>query len=157
VAKLLLEHGADPNIRDASGETPLHWAVGAGHADVEELLLEHGADPNAQDAAGNTPLHVAAIGGIGDAAEVMFEINPTYDRSDIVRMLFEYGADPTVKNSYGKTPLDIALEMGNDEIAWLIAAKTPPEYKKRTLKTGLVEATPPAEKAPHRRPRRVAR
>jgi len=41
--------------------------------------------------------------------------------------------------------------------AWLIASKTPPEYRKKNLKTGPVEAPPSVEKAPHRRPRRVAR
>jgi hypothetical protein len=115
--------------------------------------------PNAQDAAGNTPLHIAAMGGVSDLAEIMFKINPTYDHSDIVRLLLEYGADPAIKNNYGKTPLNVALDMGNDEIAWLIAAKIPQEYRKRILEKGLVETIPSssAEKAPHRRPRRMAR
>jgi ankyrin repeat protein len=45
-------------------------------------------------------------------------------------LLLEYGADPAIENNYGKTPLNVALDMGNDETAWLIAAKIPPEYRK---------------------------
>jgi hypothetical protein len=48
--RLLLEHGADPNLRDFGSEfpndTPLTTAVIHGHLDVCRVLLEAGADPN---------------------------------------------------------------------------------------------------------------
>jgi ankyrin repeat protein len=55
--KLLLEHGADPNIKNKDGITPLHWAVfkSGVHVEVVKLLLEHGADPNIQNKKGRTP------------------------------------------------------------------------------------------------------
>jgi ankyrin repeat protein len=47
VVKLLLKHGADPNLgeesRNAPGSTPLTEAIQAGHYEVVKLLAEHGA------------------------------------------------------------------------------------------------------------------
>ena len=102
--KELLEKGTDPNIRDGSGNTPLHFAASKGCVEVARLLLEHGADPNAQDKSGKTPLHVAAFNG----------------HVDVVRLLLEYGADPSIRNRDGKTPLDLARESGHREVVSLI-------------------------------------
>ena len=47
VARLLLEHGADPNARLTDGvTTPLHFAACAGNVEIIKLLLENGADPD---------------------------------------------------------------------------------------------------------------
>jgi ankyrin repeat protein len=46
VVRMLLEHGADPDIRDEGDDaTPLHFAAESGDLDVVRLLIEHGADP----------------------------------------------------------------------------------------------------------------
>ena len=52
----LLRYGADPNARDALGETPLHHALEACDAASARLLARAGADPRARDGAGRTPL-----------------------------------------------------------------------------------------------------
>ncbi|XP_060940466.1 poly [ADP-ribose] polymerase tankyrase-2 [Limanda limanda] len=50
VARLLLSHGADPNVADRStGSTPLHDAARTGHVGTVRLLVEHRADPQARD------------------------------------------------------------------------------------------------------------
>ncbi len=56
----LLENGADPNVTDDKGQTPLHFIAqkGIGKNQVQ-LLLEHGADLNRRDDAGQTPLDYA--------------------------------------------------------------------------------------------------
>ena len=56
----LLANGADPNVTDDKGQTPLHLIAqkGVGKNQVE-LLIEHGADLNARDDTGQTPLDYA--------------------------------------------------------------------------------------------------
>jgi hypothetical protein len=43
--RLLLEHGADPNAREAGDATyPLHWAAAQGHVETVRALLDAGGD-----------------------------------------------------------------------------------------------------------------
>lgn len=46
---VLLEHGADPNLADADGNTALHLAVISPNTYVARLLLEHNASIDAQN------------------------------------------------------------------------------------------------------------
>lgn len=56
----LLANGADPNVTDDRGQTPLHFIAQKGVGKNQAaLLIEHGADPNARDDAGQTPLDYA--------------------------------------------------------------------------------------------------
>ena len=46
VVRVLLERGADPNIRDEGDDAmPLHFAAERGDLDIVRMLIEHGADP----------------------------------------------------------------------------------------------------------------
>lgn len=68
VAYVLLDHGADANVRDRLEFTPLHWAVQmrreerstASRLSTIRILLHHGADPHLFDAGGTTPLSIAS-------------------------------------------------------------------------------------------------
>jgi ankyrin repeat protein len=68
--KLLLEHGANPNIQDYKyGWTPLHFAVKNCHVDVARVLLDYGADPTIRDNEGRTPLDYGS-----DCEEIIEEL-----------------------------------------------------------------------------------
>lgn len=58
VENLLKEH-ADPNIADATGTTPLIWAVKRGNEDLVKILLQYDADRNMKDNMGITAFEYA--------------------------------------------------------------------------------------------------
>ena len=56
----LLANGADPNVTDDKGQTPLHFIAQKGIGKNQAaLLIEHGADLNIRDDTGQTPLDYA--------------------------------------------------------------------------------------------------
>ncbi len=59
LASYLLEKNADPNIADATGATPLSWAVKFGNREMVEMLLKHKADKTVKDDQGMTPFEYA--------------------------------------------------------------------------------------------------
>jgi len=59
IAELLLEHGADPNIKDGQGETPLHGAVLFHFTDTIKLLCKYKADFNVCNNEGVSSLDIA--------------------------------------------------------------------------------------------------
>ena len=76
--RYLLQKGADPNLRDGRGATPLVLAVQGGHADMIPVLAAARANVNLGNASGETPLILA-----------------TQTRSiDMVRQLLAAKADP---------------------------------------------------------------
>ena len=96
--KLLVERGANINIQDAFGRTPLHLvcenANSDNHHDSLDYLLR-GADPCIQDLQGRTPLHIAANAGCVVC----------------INKLLEHDADPNIRDSSGEIPLHIAARM----------------------------------------------
>lgn len=88
-ACLLIERGADPHVRDAEDNTPLHLAVS--HENVVNLLIQHGARVDAVNRHGDTPLHC---------------VESMTPRSAYV--LRSYGADINLKNNEGLTPYEKA-------------------------------------------------
>jgi uncharacterized protein len=93
--KLLLAHGADPNIATNIGVTPLHVAAGIGwvegvtyewskDANVEavKLLMSLGNDPNAQALTGRTALHGAGHKGAARVIQVLVDAGARLDQRD---------------------------------------------------------------------------
>ena len=93
--RLAISGGARPDQADELGNTPLHYAANAGHAEaVHELLHTYHVPVNVANAAGDTPLHKAAARG----------------HAGVVRALLAAGADPTLRNALGQCPADGAFD-----------------------------------------------
>lgn len=95
VVKLLLEKGANTEIRAKGGETALHLACGCGNTDIIKELLKFNAKINSQSG-GWTPLMKACYFG---------SPNP-------VELLLENGADPKIKNFGNDDSLAIDFVQG---------------------------------------------
>ena len=73
VLRLLLEHGADINVQNQIGWTPLLMASFNGALEVVRLFLENGADVEAKTNDGKTALQVAAEEGHEEVVELLRE------------------------------------------------------------------------------------
>ena len=84
-AAALLEAGADPNLPDAEGDTPLHLAAQEVDTALVSLLATAGADLNARNDSGETPLLTARY----------------HANAPVARKLLDLGADPSVLEGTG--------------------------------------------------------
>ncbi len=57
--EILLDFGADINIKDKVGETPLHLAARNNDKEIFQLLLEGGGDLSVKNNSQRTPEHLA--------------------------------------------------------------------------------------------------
>jgi ankyrin repeat protein len=72
VIKLLVERGANIQVKNTSGRTPLHVAAyNLNAGDAVSYLIEKGADVNARDSTGETPLRYALESGSHPAIEIL--------------------------------------------------------------------------------------
>lgn len=110
---LLLEYGADPNVINSVGHSPLELAIVWCMPKVVKLLLNNGADPNVEDESGVTPLIRAVILGIQDA-------RPMLDKLEIINYLIESGSSIDAQTQNGKTALMYATGNSRIEIVDLL-------------------------------------
>lgn len=114
--QLLLEQGANPNVRDSFGRTMLSIAITWCMPDTVRLLLDFNADPNLRDKNALTPLMKAVILGIEDA-------RPMVDKLRIAEHLIDSGANLDAAMEDGTTALMYAAAHARMEMADLLVAK----------------------------------
>ena len=73
IVKMLLEHRADPNVREQGGYSPLHAAAQNGDEGMIRTLLYGGADLNVKSNDGKTPLDLATEAGHAKAVVLLKE------------------------------------------------------------------------------------
>lgn len=99
--RFLTGRGANPNIRDKKGVTPLQIAASLGFVEGAEALIKAGANFETSNTAGETPL----IGAVHKRDVPM------------IRLLLSSGADPDKSDNSGRTARDYAeLAQGNSQI-----------------------------------------
>jgi ankyrin repeat protein len=105
LVRLLLEHGADPDLKDHGGHTPLHIAAMYGHDDLMDPLLESDPEIDLRDDYGRTPLLlVARESGSLEAA----------------RALLEHGADVNALDRFGAHSLNLAAWRAFEDVVDLL-------------------------------------
>ena len=144
--EVLIQQGADVNIKNKDGNTALIIASEKGSLDLVNILLEGGADVQQKDGRGWTALMWASSCRNKEIVEMLIskgaDINAKSQEgntalmfaskrgeNEIAKMLLEGGADVNVQNKYGSTALMKALYLGHEGVV-----KTIEEYIKKTEK-----------------------
>ena len=107
IVSVLLEEGADPNLKKLSGVTALFLASAGGHTPVLSLLLAAGAQPDPLSQEGGTPLMAAAQAGHLQAVET----------------LLRSGAEPSTAMWDGATALFLAAQNGHTAVVSLLLSR----------------------------------
>ena len=131
--KLLLDEGADINMKDKYGDTLLVHATEAGHTDVVKLLLDKGAGginaalmKAAYRADTSTvellldkgaDINAKVIGAFGDTALMNAVVSGD---TNVIELLLARGADINGVDADGETALGMARRMGNAAIVRLL-------------------------------------
>lgn len=122
----LIEEGANVNVTDALGRTPLHMTAFYGRPKTAALLIASGANVNAKDRVGMTPLHAAVLAGGAQEVE----------------LLLDKKADINAQSEIGLTPLHLAAATGQLPLtALLIQRGANLQSKDREGNTPLFHAT----------------
>jgi ankyrin repeat protein len=111
----LLAKGADPNLKNRQGDTPLLIAVDRGFTDLIPILIKGKANPNLAGDGGQTPLIKAVL----------------RRDTDMVRALIDGGADPDKRDyQLGKSARDYANGDARDATMIKLFADLPAKPKR---------------------------
>ncbi|RPI60191.1 MAG: ankyrin repeat domain-containing protein, partial [Lysobacterales bacterium] len=137
-ARALVEGGANVDLPDPKGVTPLFLAIDNFHFDTAKLLIEADANPNKWDWWGRTPLYSAVDvntlphGGRADRRSV-----DTATSVEIIELLLEAGAWPNVQLKLLPPYRHIGDDRGCDTM--LVTGTTPLLRAAKTFDTAAIE------------------
>jgi uncharacterized protein len=114
-AMALLDGGANPNVADRRGRTPLHIAAQGGSLEMVRKLIYKGADLNARTAKINTPDTGFFRALAGEQTALLLAAK--YNQVDVMRVLIQAGADTKLKAQDGTTLFLAAAGSGHVEVA----------------------------------------
>lgn len=84
IIPILLAKGANPNIQDVDGDTPLYYALAKGFdSKIIQNIIDKGADVNVRNNEQETPLHVACISYNTDALQILLNNKSNVNAQDI--------------------------------------------------------------------------
>jgi ankyrin repeat protein len=106
VVRRLIERGAEVNLADLRGRSPLIVAVMMKHIETAGVLLAAGADVNHKDHRGATALFYAADAGF----------------LDLVELLVVRGANPNLADDSGSTPLQVARSKEHSKVVHFLSS-----------------------------------
>jgi ankyrin repeat protein len=127
MAKFLIEHGADVNLANKGGWTPLYLATdnrnieGGDYptrmADLDsmefiKLLLDSGANPNARMIESSETRTVFTNQWLDEKGATAFLRASQSGDIGLLKLLLEYKADPFINTELGITPLAVAAGIG---------------------------------------------
>ncbi|NDJ52905.1 MAG: hypothetical protein GYB68_07470 [Chloroflexi bacterium] len=154
LARLLLDHGADPNAQGRYIGAPIRQV--RDRLDLLNLLLSYGADPNLLDHHRSPPLNAAVDADHLETVKRLVEagaaINPfpagrtplmraiRFNHREIALWLLDQGADPNVMNENGETALMIAVEKQPHLVPLLLARQADPDRQGHKGETALMMA-----------------
>jgi len=126
IVTTLLRQDADPNKRNATGQTALHYAASRNRFNIAEMLILNNADIDVADFTTKaTPLHRAASKGNMKIVQLLTENKCKLDcvdiegntplhlaceeeRTEVAELMSKLGASTSMLNKEQKSPLDLA-------------------------------------------------
>ncbi|KAJ5097696.1 hypothetical protein N7456_008417 [Penicillium angulare] len=92
LVSLLLDFGADPNLLDSSGYSPLGVALSHRHPDLVCLLINSGAKVDVADSWGRPALHYAMshVSETNKFVDIILDAGPLEDEKDWLFRILEY-------------------------------------------------------------------
>ena len=133
VVRLLLERGADPNIRDEGDHAfPLHFAAERGDLAVIRLLVEHGA----HTVAGEVDDHELDI--IGWATAFYY----TTPNAEVLEYLLAHGAQHTIFSAVATGAVDVIRELAERTPALLDKPMDRTNHRRRPLHLAILKKRP---------------
>jgi ankyrin repeat protein len=131
VVKLLLEKGANPNVKDDDDITPILTAVWNHHKEIITQLIDAKADIDARNIFGRTSLDLAVLVQDAELVSLLLERGASIPNSEvrgvtnilrqsihkgllqITEILLRNGANPFEVDSQGQTAIHEAVEAAN--------------------------------------------